>query len=79
MERLRDWAGAARLSIQGTPNRWEGVVWRIPRGRGLADGGVGFPDEQELAIAGGGDGELALGGGAAEGGADVFFGVGQLG
>ena len=48
-------------------------------GRGLADGFVGLPDVEEVGVAGSGDGELALGSSAAEGGADVFFGVGQLG
>jgi len=44
----------------------------------LTDRFVGLPDEKEVAVAGGRDGELLLGGGAAEGGADVFFGVGEL-
>ena len=39
---------------------------------------VGLPDVEELAVAGGGDGEPLLGGGAAEGGADVFLAVGEL-
>ena len=39
----------------------------------------GLPDVEELGVAGGGDGEVMLSGGAAEGGADVFLGVGELG
>jgi hypothetical protein len=44
----------------------------------LTDWFVGFPDEEEVAVAGGRDGELLLGGGSAEGGANVLFGVGEL-
>ena len=40
---------------------------------------VGLPDEEELLVAGGGELELVLPGGFAEGCADIFLGVGEFG
>ena len=39
---------------------------------------AGLPDVEEVGVAGGSDRELLLGGGAAEGGADIFLAVGEL-
>ena len=63
------------------------VRWISEEGEGAARdtgeegsvGELGLPDVEELVIAGGGDGDFLLAGGAAEGGADVFFGVGEFG
>ena len=80
---LRESGPSAALRLGGG---WGGERWlgwgKVGWGRGERPGGsacdCGLPDEEEVFVAGGGNVELSLGGGAAEGGADVFFGIREV-